>query len=193
MAGVVSIISEKLTITNLNEFFINLGFAIILVVIGIILGKFIKYILHKLVAKVEIKKIMRPSFVELFLTVIKWSIYIIFLNIALSQLEVPEITNWITSALLVIPAFVGALIVIIIGFTIAVYLRDLIEESEVVGWQILSMIFFYFILFIFMIFAIQTALISQDQMIINYIILILTTVVSISVAYWHVKIRPKQP
>ena len=183
MVSFVDTIYEKLRVENLNEFLFNLIFAVVLLVLGIFIGKIVEYILKKGIEKANLQKTIKYSFIHLFLTVIKWSIYILFLNLALGQLNIPQLTNWLTSVLVVIPALVGALLIIAVGFAIAVYLRDLIEESNIVKWQILSLTIFYFILYVFIVFAIKTALISLDSSIVNIIIIIFTAVVSLAIAY----------
>ncbi len=185
--GLLSTLSGKFPIRDINLFIINLILAAVLIIVGIFLGKFVKFIIRKGIEKAGVERTTKKSFIELFLTVIKWSIYILFISLALDQLGIPQLTSWLTSTLVVIPALVGALILIGMGFAIAIYLRDLIEESNIIGWQVLSTIFFYFVLYVFMIFAIKTVLIGQDKETVNIIIIILTAVVGAAVAYWHVR------
>ena len=187
--SISSILEQKLGILDLNTFFVNLIFASILLLIGLFLGWFVKLGLKKIIKKAELEKTTRKSFINLFLTVIKWSIYLLFISLALDTLGIPQLTSWITSAIRVIPAFVGALILIAVGFGIAVYLRDIIEESKILGWDILSMVFFYFILYVFMVFALKTALSGFEKNVVNTLIIILTAVVSAALAFWHVKIK----
>jgi len=184
---ILTTLEEKFAVGDINVFLINLALAVILIIIGIFLGKFVGFIIKKGIEKAGIERATRKSFVELFLTVVKWSIYLLFISLALDQLGIPQLTDWLSSIIVVIPALVGSIILIAIGFAVAVYLRDIIEESHVIGWQILSMIFFYFILYVFMVFSIKTALISQDKATVNTIVIILTAVVSAAVAWWHVK------
>lgn len=183
--SLASILQDKLGIMDFNLFLVNLIFAVILILVGLALGWLIKSILKRIIEKSEIEKTASKSFIHLFLTVIKWSVYLLFVSLALDQLGIPELTNWLSSFLVVIPAFVGALILIVVGFAIAVYLRDLIEDSRILSWNLLSMIVFYFVLYTFLVFALKTALIGQDKTTVNIIIIILTAVVSVGVVYWH--------
>lgn len=158
-----------------GEFLANVLLAAILFVLGIFIGKLVKFGLRKLVEKTNIKKIMKASFVDLILVVIKWSIYILFINLALIQLGIPMLTDWLVSILSIIPSLTGALIVISVGFAIGTYLKKVISESKVDGWRMLSQIFFYFIIYVFIILAFKTALISlQDQLLVNILIITFT-------------------
>lgn len=168
---------------NLNQLLINIFVAIILIIIGIILGRAINAGLKRLFQKLELNKKIRGSFVDLFLVVIRWSIYIIFISLGLNRLEVPVVTTYFTNILITIPAFTGALVILALGFAIAIYLRDVIEDAEVTGWDLISKVVFYFVLFIFGVYAIKTALISFDESTTNIIIVILTAVVSTTIAY----------
>jgi hypothetical protein len=175
-----------LNLESLDVFIVNFIIAVILFGVGIILGRFVTRILRKSAERTRVESTLRKSFVELFITVIRWSIYIIFINLALAQLNIPQLTDWLISVLVVIPALTGALLIIGAGFAVGQYLKEIIKESKIEGWDTLSMILFYFVMYIFLVFAIKTALIKQDKNIVNIIILILTGVVSAAVAYWHV-------
>jgi hypothetical protein len=172
---------------DLNNFIINFIFAAIILTIGIFLGKIISIGLKKLSHKFETTKTVRGSFVDLFIAVIRWSVYIIFLTMALNKLEIPTLTNVLTNALVAIPALTGALILIVIGFGIAYYLKKIIENSEITGWRIISQTFFFFILFVFGIFALETALIPLNEQVTTYIVVAITSIITAAIAYLLVK------
>ena len=117
--NILSSISDKFVIADFNVFIINLVIAVILIIIGIFLGNFVKIILRKVVNKSGIDSGAKKSYIALFLSVISWSIYILFISLALDQLGIPQLTSWLTSILVVIPALVGSLILIIISIAIA--------------------------------------------------------------------------
>lgn len=165
----------------------NIIIALILLVVGIVVGRVIYYILKRLLNEARIEKTKSYGFFKAFMVIIKWSIYILFLDIAIKKLGIPEFTNWITDVLVVIPALVGALILIIIGFVIATYLRNSVEESKIEGWKILSNIFFLFILYVFLTFALKTALISIDSTTVNIILIILTAATALGAALYYAK------
>lgn len=172
---------------QLDVLIINIIFAVIILVIGILLGKFMSTILNRAIDRTKLDRDVKRSFLDLFVTVIKWSIYIIFLNLALNQIGIPQLTDWLISVLVVIPALTGALILIGIGFAVATYLKKVIEESRIEGWDVLSRSLFYFIFYFFLVFAIKTALIRQDKEFVNTILIIFTVGITAAVAYWNVK------
>ncbi|MBI2047276.1 hypothetical protein HYT26_03905 [Candidatus Pacearchaeota archaeon] len=173
-----------------GEFFANLLIALILVVAGIFIGKIIKFLLRKGLERLKVDKIVKPSFFDLFLVVVKWSIYILFIDLALIQLGIPEITGWLITILGVIPALTGALIIIGAGFAIAVYLRKVISESKIEGWQILSQTFFFFVVYLFMIFAFRTAIISlNDKLLTNALLVVFTALGGIALIIYYFKTK----
>lgn len=187
MVNLLSWFVQELVIGNWRIFVSSLIQAILFFIAGIVIGKLVNFLLKKLSEKAQLNRTIRQSFINIFLVVVRWSIYILFTNIALKQLEIPELTSWLTSTLLVIPALVGALILIAIGFSIASYLKDAVEESKILNWQILSNLLFFFILYVFLVFALKTALISIDSMTVNIILIILTAIISAGIAIWMVK------
>jgi MFS family permease len=188
--SIKEILFKKTGFVEINglEFLINLILAIILIIIGVFLGKFIKLLLRKLFDKIKLKKLINPEFIDMFLIIVKWSIYILFINAALIQLGVPVFTNWLTTILGTIPALTGALVIIAVGFAIATFLKNVIIESKVENGNILAQIFFFFINYVFIIFAIKTALISiKDVFITNILIIVLTAIAGIAFIIFYLK------
>jgi len=180
-------IFEELFLKIGGSFLLEIFLAVIILLIGIFLGKFVAYILSKIVKTADIEKEIRPSFLKLIITVIKWSIYIIFVNLALSQFSIPQISGLVTKVLVVIPALTAALVLIGIGFAIAIYLREVVEDSEVTEWKTLSIYIYYFVLYIFGVYALNLALISIDSLFRNILVVLLTAIIGVSVAFVSVK------
>ncbi len=172
---------------NLNEFLVRLFVAICLILIGIFLGRIIAFGLKRLAEKIKLEKNIRPSFIKLIIAVIKWAIYIIFIDLALIELPIPQLTELITKVLVVIPALVGSLLLIATGFAIAIYLREVVEDSEITGWRVLSLYLYYFILYVFGVYALKIALISLDEFVSNILIILLTAIIGVSIAYITLK------
>ncbi len=167
----------------LFEIFLAIG----ILLFGILFGNLISHLLLKIVKAVNINKKIPNSFIKLIITVIRWSIYITFLIISLTKFSVPILGDFITRILVVIPALTGALILISIGFAIAIYLKRIIKDSEIVEWKTLSTYIYYFVLYVFGVYALNLALISIDSLFKNILITLLTTIVGVSVASIFVK------
>lgn len=173
--------SNSLATVSINQLFFRGLLALVVILVGVLLGRAISYGLKKLAQKLELSKQIRGSFIDLILVVIRWSIYIVFINIGLSQMGIPALTNVLTSILITIPAFVGALVLLAIGFAIAIYLREVIKDAELAKGKLISETFFYFILIIFGVYSIKTAFISLDEITTRWIISILTVATAFAI------------
>lgn len=172
---------------DINGILLSSFFAILILLIGIFLGMFVSYLIKRIVKGVDVDDKIRPSFIGLIAVVIKWSIYIGFFSVALKVLNIPVFTSVLTRMLITIPAFVGALILIGVGFAIAVYLRNVVADSKIDGWETLSQYLYYFVLYAFGTYAINLALVMFDQFVKNWIIVALTTIVVAALTYVIVK------
>lgn len=170
----------------------NSVLAVVILVVGIIVGKVVNSILKRALDRARIERTNAYNFFKFLIVVIEWSVYILFLNLAIRVLNVPQFTSLITDVLIVIPSIVGGLILVVIGFAIAVYLRNIIEESKIESSEILSNILFYFIIYAFLVFALKTALISLDDMTVNIILIVLTGIIGTGVAFRTLVFRKKR-
>ena len=162
-------------------------FALGIIVIGILVGKIVDAALRKLIEKFDVHKHIRGTFSELFLLVVRWSIYIVFVNFGLNQLGLPIVSDFFSSILITIPAFTGALLLLVIGIGLGYYLRRIIKNSETKGGEFISEIVFYFVVLIFGVYAIWIALIPMDPATTSSIIIITTAVAAAGVTYYHTK------
>lgn len=169
-------------------FYANLFIAIILMVIGIFLGKIVKFALRKFFEKIRLEKMIRASFIDLFLAVVKWSIYILFIDLSLVQLGIPDITSWLTTILGVLPALTGALVITTVGFGIGSYLKKVAAESKIREGQVLSQILFFFVIYVFMVFALKTALMPfKDQAMVDILLIVFTALGGIALLIHYFK------
>lgn len=167
---------------TLTQFIIRLILAVILIIAGVYIGRLVRRGILRLLK--EAKLGIGVSFFHLMAGVVEFAIYVLFISLAINQLGIPVVNDWITSILIIIPAIVGALILIGIGFAFAVYLRSIVEDSNIVGKNILAMIFFYFVIYISLIYSVKTALIPFDKSMINVILIILTGIIGVGVAFY---------
>jgi len=170
-----------------NGILLNAFLAIGILVLGIILGNVISHILKYLFNKIDLDKKMRPSFVGLIITLIQWCVYIVFFNMALTELQIPLIMQGVTRFLLVIPAMVFALITLSAGFVIAIYLRSIVEDAEITGWQMFSKYIYYFVLLVSGIYSLKVALVSLNDSTSDIIVIGMVLILTIGILYYNIK------
>jgi magnesium-transporting ATPase (P-type) len=180
-------LAEFLGEVTLNEFILKVLFAILIIIGGVVLGKVIDLLLRSLSKTTGLDKHVRGSFVDLTLLIIRWSVYLIFLNMAIAELEIFTLTLFFSKILLAIPAFTAGLLILILGYALAFYLKKIIKSSETTGWEFVSQLVFFFVLLMFIIYSMKTALILFDEMVVNALIVIIVTISSAGVMYFFVK------
>lgn len=182
-------ILEEIT---LDELILRGFFALGIIIIGVIIGKIIDFVLRKIIKKIDLKKHFRSAFIDLTLLIIRWSIYIIAINMGIKQLGIPMITDYLSVFLIVIPAFVGGLLLIIIGFALAFYLKKIIKSYESEGWEFISQLVFYFVLMVFGIYSLRIALEPIAEAARNSIIIIAVTIGIAGAIYYTVQKNLKE-
>ena len=162
---------EKLSVGSLtaSSFIANLIVAAVIFTIGLILGKLVKFLLKRLFEVIKLKLLLKPSTLNLFLTIIKWSVYIVFFQLALNQLGIPSLTSWLTNILSFIPALVFSGLLIITGFAIASYCKQIFEED----YNRLGVVLYYFIFYLFVALALKFAFVYVNlEEIVNIVLII---------------------
>jgi len=129
-------------------------YVVLLLVVAYISGKIIKTIAVKLLNVIGLRKITskswaesilkvtgyRGSIVELIGDLVKWLVYILFLAVIIQTLGLPGVADIFTSVAVFIPRFIGAILIIAIGFIIADFFGKIFEEAtrSFIGEDIIS-------------------------------------------------------
>ena len=123
---------------------IQLIFLVILLLIaGYIAGKVGKLIVTKILSAIGLKKITsrtwaesvikvtgyKGTIVELIGDLVKWIIYITFLGFIIQTIGFPGVADIFTQTAAFIPRFIGAILIIVIGFIIADFFGKVFEEA----------------------------------------------------------------
>ena len=162
--------------------------AIFFIILGVLVGKIVSFLLKKISDKMQVEKKIRPSIIVLFLFIIRWSIYLLFINFAVRVLEVSVLTEILSKILLILPTLTGGIILIVLGFGIALLLKNVITDINIPEkGNLLAEVSFYFVWYIFGLYALRTALNSLDAVIRNYITLIWTAVLSFGIILYYTK------
>lgn len=172
--NLIELTPELGMVSTLPQMIVQFLLALILIFLGIFIGKLTKLALRKIIETSEMSKIIRYQFINLGLTLVKWGIYLLFFSFALKVLPFPVLTETLSKFIVVVPALAAALILLLIGFMFAVYLRDLIEDSEIKGYKNVANYVFYFIIYIFGMYTLRIALVSLNELTSQIIIVLFT-------------------
>jgi putative Mn2+ efflux pump MntP len=174
----IAYILERFFISAIN-YIPNIVSAIILLIIGLLLGKAIGWFVKECLVRLKIddylplKKRKMISVSEIFSLIIKWWIYLAFIAAALSEqiLGIKPISLWIESIVRFIPNIIGGALIIIVGYLLGELISNEIKKSETVYSSLASKIIFFFIMYVSIALALPILGISAD--LVNNILLII--------------------
>lgn len=156
----------------------NIAIAIILLLIGWLVGWAVVRIAKKVLTWVKIDSYIsgengKPPFslVKILPVVISWGIYLIFIQAAVDALGIATLVGVVGAILGFLPGLIGAILVIVAGYALGDYVRRQIEESKIMYSGLIGKSVFFLVLYI----AIATALplVNIDATLINNILLVI--------------------
>jgi len=126
----------------------------LLLVAGYITGKLGKLIVTKILAAVGLKRLTtktwaesvikitgyKGTIVELIGDIVKWILYITFLGLIIQEIGFPGVADIFTQTAAFLPRFIGAILIVVIGFIVADFFGKVFEEagSRMLGGGILA-------------------------------------------------------
>lgn len=163
-----------------------LVYAIIVLVIGYIIGRVVGVVVEKALVRINLDKYVTEhehlavNLSSIFGIIAKWWIYFITIQAFANILEVPAIIGLVQSIINFIPGVIGAILVLIVSYGLAIYAKENILGSRELYSNIVGKILFFLIIYI----GIATALplIGIDPFLVNSILLLLVGAISIGVA-----------
>lgn len=171
MARIIDLV-EQFTIST-KELGFNAVIALIILVFGILLGKFIKLILKRASKKFQLDKIFESHGIEVVLTIIKWTVYIFFIGFAIEQLDIPYLSTSFADAVSIIPKSIGALTIIVLGYVLARFFQKNIVRNSSKEWFLLGYLLYHFLIYLSLLFSIQLIFVGNDFLS-NWISVIIT-------------------
>lgn len=116
--------------------------ALLILLVGWIVGRILGGIVTRLVDRVELDRMVletplgnilggtERAVSQAFGTITKWFVYALAILAAADVLAIAILSEWINTAVSYLPAFVAGLLVIVIGFVVADFVGDAIERTE---------------------------------------------------------------
>lgn len=168
------------------SFLPNIAIAVILLLIGWLIGWVVIKVSKKILNWVKIDHyIMNEGKSHFKLSTIlpivfSWFVYLAFIQAAVEALGISSLVKVVGTILDFIPGLIGAILVIVAGYAIGEYVRRRVEESGVMYNGIIAKTLFFLVLYI----AIATALplVHIDATLINNILLVIIGSVGAGVA-----------
>jgi len=128
--------------------------AVILLIIGWIVGAVIGRITKELLVRFRVdqyitkkRPIIRLS--DIFPIIFEWTIYLVFIQSAVETLGIVALADFVKMIINFIPGLIGAVIVVIVGYGIAEYIRsEVIHKSKIAYSELMGNMLFWFIIYI---------------------------------------------
>ncbi len=160
--------------------------AAITILVGLVIGKIVGRIVREVVVRSKIDEwISAEDHIAVKVShvldlVTRWIIYFVFLKQAAIFLGVAAVSEFINTIINVIPSMLEASLIIIVGYAIAVYMKDkLISSKNIYGNLVGSLIFF---LILYLSVALALPFVGIDPTLINNILLVAVGSVGLGVA-----------
>lgn len=130
------------TVAEIVAFLPRLVGALVVLLIGWVLGVAADKVVRKVADRVEIDRMVletplgrilggtERAVSDAFGTVAKWFVYALAILAAANVLAIPLLSEWISTAVSYLPAFVAGLLVIVLGFVVADFIGDAIVRTR---------------------------------------------------------------
>ena len=186
MAQLVGILAN---LTDAVAAFIpNLISAIVLLAIGLVLGKvfgrIVKEVLEKIKLDYYVTETEKPSISisGLFSMVTRWWIYLAFITAALSKevLGIPELASWVGNVTNFVPNIIGAAIVVVVGYILSEFMRGQLKKTGKIYASIVAKILFFFVMYVSIAIALQ--ILGLSTVLVNSILLVIVASFGLGVA-----------
>lgn len=158
------------------EFFPNLLGAVILLLLGLFIGKIVGGVVKRLLIKLRVDRLVFAAravrLSDIFSTIIRWVIYLAFIWAAVETLGIVALTEIMRGIVLqFLPGILWGIVILVVGYVVAEYVKNLVEKSRVTYSEIVSKAVFWLILYV----AIAAALpkFGIDPTLVNNILLII--------------------
>lgn len=150
--------------------------------IGLVVGRVIKELLRRLKVDEYVARGKRPVFrlSDIFSVIATWSIYLVFIQAAVDTLGIVALSLFLQGILAFIPGLIKAIMVVIIGYALAEYVRQNVEASKVTYSGLVGRVLFFLTIYIAI--AMALPLVGIDPFLVNALLLVIAGSVGIGLA-----------
>ena len=159
------------------DFLPNLIGAIILLIVGYIVGKISGIVVREILIRVGVDKYLQKEEHIKFKTstvfdvITRWFLYIVFINAAIEVLGISSLVDVMHTIIYFIPGVVGAAIIIIAAYGVGLYIKEEILSSKTIYSDIVGKTIFFLIVYLGV--AVALPLVGINPTIVNDILLVI--------------------
>jgi hypothetical protein len=120
------------------------------------------------------------SLTDILSVIFRWSIYLVFIQAAVEALGVAVLVTFLSNILGFIPKLIRAILLVVVGYGVAEYVREQIEASKLSYSDIISKLLFFLIVYIAI--AMALPLMGVETFIVNAVLLVIVGSVGLGLA-----------
>jgi len=183
---------EALTSITANLWYSFLGFvpnlvgALILLIVGYIVGKVAGMIVREILVRVGVDNYLKKEehlkfkASSVFDVITRWLLYIIFIKAATDLLGISSLSEIMRELIYFIPGLVGAAIIIIVAYGVGLYIKDEILAEKTIYSDLVGKTIFFLILYLGI--AVALPLVGINPTIVNNLLLVIVGALGLGVA-----------
>jgi hypothetical protein len=158
----------------------------IILIIGFIVGKVLGKIVKEVLLRIKIDKYIsekekfKLNISSLGSLITKWVIYIWFINLGVAALGIPGLTGLTTSAVDFLYRAVEAVVIILVGYVFAYFVKDQVIHSKNLYGDIVGNLIFFLIVYVSV--ALALPFINIDSTLINWLLIVIVASLGLGLA-----------
>ena len=180
---------QDVLLTLANSFMI--GFptlieAVVWLVIGLVIGKFTGWVVKQFLMKVKLDKYLgekeklKITLSDAFSMIARWIVYLIFIQIASEALNILTLSTLITQAILFLTGAIEAIVIILIGYGLAFYIKDKVVHSKTFYGDVVGNLIFFLMLYVSV--ALALPFVKIDPTLVNWILIVIVASLGLGIA-----------
>lgn len=184
---------EEITITAISNFLYqiisylpNIFSSLILVAIGILIGKVVSRIVEELLERSKIENYLLGKRVigisSIFSLLVGWSIYLIFIKLGLDVLGIEYISKIVETLNYFIGRVILFLVAILVGLGVSNYIKKRIEESEIEFKSFISKVVYYVCIYIVLVMCLPILGIDTTLLSLLFLLLVASFILPLSIS-----------
>jgi hypothetical protein len=160
--------------------------SMIILVIGFIVGKVVGKVAKEILLRVKIdnyiseKQKFKLDISDLGSIISKWVIYIWFIQLGVAALGVAPLTALTSSAVDFLFGAVGAVIIILVGYVFAYFVKDQVMHSKTFYGDIVGNLIFFLIVYVSV--ALALPFVKIDPTLINWLLIVIVASLGLGLA-----------
>ena len=160
--------------------------AIIILILGFVVGKIVGKIVKEILQRIKIdnyiteKEKFKLKISELGSILARWTIYIWFIQLGVAALKVAEITAITMSAVDFLFGAVGAVIIILVGYIFAYFVKEKVVHSKTFYGDIIGNLIFFLIIYVSV--ALALPFVKIDPTLINWLLIVIVASLGLGLA-----------